>query len=77
MSLHLLNLLQAEYLATIEPYYYHTEEALCAAFKDTSSPIRQSGLRLLAIETHNIKCLWRDRWMRSIKQGDHLLSNCR
>ncbi|KAK2171992.1 hypothetical protein NP493_1006g00035 [Ridgeia piscesae] len=61
---------EAEYLATIEPYYYHTEEALCAAFKDTSSPIRQSGLRLLAIETHNIKCLWRDRWMRSIKQDD-------
>ncbi|KAK2150677.1 hypothetical protein NP493_2734g00002 [Ridgeia piscesae] len=59
-----------EFLTTLAPWYFRTEEDLAAPFEDTHSPVRNSGLRLLAMETHNIKCSWRERWTKLNKQGE-------
>ncbi|KAK2140173.1 hypothetical protein NP493_5941g00000, partial [Ridgeia piscesae] len=59
-----------EFLTTLAPWYFRTEEDLAAPFEDTHSPVRNSGLRLLAMETHNIKCSWRERWTKLNKQDN-------
>ena len=61
---------QDEYLTTLEACYFRTEEDLAAPFEDAQSPVRNAGLRLLAMETHNIKYSWRERWMKLNKQGE-------
>ena len=65
---------QDEFLATAEPIYWRTAEEMYAPFDDKKYRVMRSRLRVLAMETQNNKCGWRERWLMSNKQGEKTLS---
>lgn len=61
---------QDEYDRTTFNNYYRTVQEYSAPFKDPSSEVYKSGLRLVSIETKVVPCVYNTTWMREGKKGD-------